>query len=439
MSRPRSYLFICFLLICGTLFSQRQADSLLQLLQNASHDTDKMVLNRKLGSYYGVSDPPKAIDYYKVALDLARKTGKKVSEARILNALGGLSYYNGNYKAALEYAIAGEKIWEELKDKDGLAASYNGISLIYSQNNQYKEALQYLKKALALRVELNDTASIGQSYNNLGGYYEDTENYDSCLYYYNLSLKYLKLSGDKLGEARLLNNIGVVNAKKGNYKLAEAHYRQSLAIKEELDDPVGLSEGYLNLGDLYLAMRSYKPAEAYHLKALEAAKSAEALDLQRDAYQSLALINKATGNINAAYEYLVLYMRYKDSVSTEERTRAITEMNARFNSEKKEKEIALLNKDKETQAALSAGEHKRKNTILIAVGAVLLLVVVFSIFLFNRFKITQRQKNIIEKQKLLVEEKQKEILDSIHYARRIQRSLLTSEKYITRVLDKLKR
>lgn len=444
------FLYLAFISITGR--SQKTADSLLNLLQGAQSDTVKMILNRQLASYYGVSNPQKAMYFYNTALDLAHKTGKRSSEAKIMNALGGLSYYSGNYKAALEFAIRSEKIMEALSDKEGLADCYNGISLIYSQNNQLKDALRYLKKSLALRVELNDTASIGQSYNNLGGYYEDSENYDSCLYYYTLSLKYMKLAGDRLGEARLLNNLGITYAKKKNYPLAEKHYQQSLAIKQELDDPVGLSEGYLNLGDLYVALKQYKPAEDYLLQGLAAAKEAESLDLMRDAYQSLALTNKATGNINAAYEYLQLYMRHKDSIATEENTRFIGELNARFDSEKKEQEIALLNKDKETQAALSAEEHKRKNIILGSVAVGLLLVIVFSVFLYNRFKITQKQKNIIEKQKSLVEqkkeeiekqkdlieEKQKEILDSIHYARRIQRSLLTSEKYIARVISKLK-
>ncbi len=76
----------------------------------------------------------------------------------------------------------------------------------------------------------------------------------------------------------------------------------------------------------------------------------------------------------------------------------------------------------------------------------LLLAIVSGVFIFNRFKVTQKQKRIIENQKTLVEhqkhlveEKQKEILESIYYARRIQRSLLTSEKYIDKNLKKLKK
>jgi hypothetical protein len=53
--------------------------------------------------------------------------------------------------------------------------------------------------------------------------------------------------------------------------------------------------------------------------------------------------------------------------------------------------------------------------------------------------IIEKQKVIVEKQKNLVDEKQKEILDSIHYAKRIQQALITNEKYIERSLSSMNR
>ena len=66
-------------------------------------------------------------------------------------------------------------------------------------------------------------------------------------------------------------------------------------------------------------------------------------------------------------------------------------------------------------------------------------------FMYNRFKVTQKQKgiieeqkNVVEEQKKLVEEKQKEILDSIHYAKRIQMAQVPSEKRVSSILRKLR-
>jgi len=448
--RKIKYLFLA--LFSNLLVEGQNTDSLERVLQTAGSDSAKMWLNMQLGNAIGMNDPAKAALHMKASLELARKSGKKRLEAKLLNSLGGLHYFLGDYTEALKCAISSEKLMEELQDKDGLSDCYNGIALIYSKNNQYAMELKYFKKSLALRQELKDTLSISQSLSNIGGYYEDVENYDSCLIYYNESLRYAKLIHDQYGEALLLNNMGMIYLKRSNFKAGENFLLRSIALKKELDDPIGLAESNINLGDLYLATKRYAEAEKHLLLALDISKKLNALELMRDCYKSLSSTHKFRNDIHGAFKYLELYLQYNDSISTEERTRAITEMNARFNSEKNEKEIALLNKDKEKQAALTAEEHKRKNIILGSVLGGLLLVIIFSVFLFNRFKITQRQKNIIEKQKQLVEqkkeeieqqkelveEKQKEILDSIHYARRIQRSLLTSEKYISRVLNKLK-
>ena len=92
----------------------------------------------------------------------------------------------------------------------------------------------------------------------------------------------------------------------------------------------------------------------------------------------------------------------------------------------------------EKEHALAVLEDKKKNSILISVLAGFVLLVIFSAFLLNRFRVTSRQKKIIEEKNKIVEKKQKEILDSIHYAKRIQQSLLPTEKYIVKNLKRLK-
>jgi len=84
--------------------------------------------------------------------------------------------------------------------------------------------------------------------------------------------------------------------------------------------------------------------------------------------------------------------------------------------------------------SLELAQKKRENTYLVISLCIAGLI---AVLLYNRFRVTRRQKHIIAGQKILVEQKQKEVLDSIHYAKRIQQSLLTSEKYIERILNRL--
>lgn len=123
-----------------------------------------------------------------------------------------------------------------------------------------------------------------------------------------------------------------------------------------------------------------------------------------------------------------------ESIFNETSAKQVAEMSTKFESEKKEQEILLLQKDKQLQDV----EVSRLKTIRNIIIGGLVLVLIFVLVLINRFVLIKRQKTLIEKQKALVDEKQKEILDSIRYAKRIQDALLTSHQYIDRSIKRLK-
>ena len=131
-----------------------------------------------------------------------------------------------------------------------------------------------------------------------------------------------------------------------------------------------------------------------------------------------------------------LQILMRDSMKNEQGRKAVFKQQLKFEYEQKEAE-AKAEQDKKD--VMTEEESRRKNIIIWSAAGGLALLGVFLFILFNRFRIIRRQKTIIEKQKLTVDEKQKEILDSIHYAKRIQESLLPSEKYIERSLKRLKK
>ena len=109
-------------------------------------------------------------------------------------------------------------------------------------------------------------------------------------------------------------------------------------------------------------------------------------------------------------------------------------------SENQQKAISLLNKDKELQLIevkrnAQALKQQRIITYSISIGGILVLILL--LFAFISYKKIQKANYIIKKQKHFVEEKQKEIIDSITYAKRIQTALITSEKYIDKNLNRL--
>jgi hypothetical protein len=135
----------------------------------------------------------------------------------------------------------------------------------------------------------------------------------------------------------------------------------------------------------------------------------------------------------------------KDTILNEKSSQKMAEMSELYKSEKKEEQIKLLEKDKERISAVTEAENWKKNVIISSIVGVLLAVMLVSGFILRSLRITRKQNIIIEMQKseveqskLLVEMKQKEVLDSINYAGRIQRSLLPTESYIEKTFARLK-
>ena len=161
----------------------------------------------------------------------------------------------------------------------------------------------------------------------------------------------------------------------------------------------------------------------------------------RDAYNNLSALDSATGNYKSALNNYKYYILYRDSLINEENTKKTVQQTMQYEFDKKESET----KAEQDKRDVIANEEKQKQKIVIAsVSLGLVLVLILAIVILRSLrqnqkknKIITEQKEIVEKQKELVEEKQKEILDSIRYAKRIQTALITSEKYISKSLNRL--
>ena len=135
-----------------------------------------------------------------------------------------------------------------------------------------------------------------------------------------------------------------------------------------------------------------------------------------------------------AFEDYKLMILYRDSLLNEQNTKKTVQTQMQYEFDKKE---SATKADQDKKNAVAQSDARRKNIVLVFVICSLVLLVLFLIFLFNRFLVIQKQKTVIEKQKAVVEEKQKEILDSIRYAKKIQQSLLPTEKFIDKNLTRL--
>lgn len=286
-----------------------------------------------------------------------------------------------------------------------------------------------------MKLETGKKRDIASSYNNIGTVYYSQKNYDKALEFFKKSMEISEESGDKSTLSSSYQNIGNIYSDLNKEKLAVHYFEQSLKIKLETGDKRGIASAYVNMGQTLKKEKNYIKNKNQLLLALDISREINAKDLIIACYDALSITETDLGDHKNAYLHYKLYMMYNDSMFNEENSKKTAQLSAQYESEKKDNEIKLLNLDKEKQAAISEADSKKQRIIIWSVISGLFLVLIFSIFIYSRWRITQQQKLVIEKQKYLVEEKQKEVLESIRYAKRIQTSLLPTHVYIQRQLN----
>jgi tetratricopeptide (TPR) repeat protein len=409
---------------------QNKADSLENLLSLAKEDSVKIKLLDQLAGVYLATDFDKALFYASKEMELAVKNKLKKQEGSSLNNMAMAHYFMGNYEKSIQHYFEALKAFEAVSDKKGIALTLNFIGNFQRKQGSYPKALEYLQQAQKIFSEINDQHGLAICYDNIGVVYDEMKDYDKALDFYLKSLFIDKALKSNADIPYSLTYAADIYARKGLYQKALDFYLEALKIREDLNDKPGISIIFTNIGEMYLGRGDKTKAVEYLAKGLEIAKAINYKQLIQHLYTTLAEIFSKNSDYKKAYEYHVLSSQIKDSIFTEQNSKQIHEISAKYETEKKEQEIKLLNKDKEKQAAVSEADNRRKNIIIWSVASGLLLALIFTAYVFSSLRISRKQKEIIEA-------KQKEILDSIHYAKRIQQSLLPTEKYIERNLNRL--
>lgn len=463
----------------------KKVDSLIVVLKTAKNDTSKVNTLNLLSKWQGwiVGNNDTARYYALQAKSLAEKLKHSRGLASALNNIG-IAYDNtGNYPLALKYYKEALGIHKQMKNRKGISSSYNNIGIVYNNQGNYPEALKYYYLCLRIEEELGDSSSAAISYFNIAIIYTYQHKYDEALEHYSSSLKFFQKLNDKVSLAAIHNSIGLLYESIGKADLALENHLASKKLSEEIGDINGISaslnhigmnhhnqgrfhealEYYFealklrenssdvkgqagtcgNIGNSYFALGEFKKGRIWQEKSLRIALKHGIKEYIGKSYQLISRTDSALGNYKEAYHNYKLYVIYNDSLLSEENERKsyLAKMQYEFDKRASADSVANAKQGeiKNAQIAKQKAElYARRNQQYYLIGG-LALILVFALFMYNRFKVTSRQKTEIEKQKLLVDLKQKEVLDSIEYASRIQRAIMTSENYIKRQLEKLKR
>jgi len=409
-------------------------------------------------------DALKAINYYIRALRIKRDYKDKKGEAVILNNIGFVYNNQGDIPKALEYYNKSLKIKESLDDKKGMATTLNNIGAIYEKQGDFTKTVEYYNRSLNIYNEIADESGIAWSLNNIATSFYNQGDISKALKYYNKSLALKNKLGEKSSVAWTLNNIGTMYYKQGDYVKALTFYKKALAILEEMDNKEGVSWSYSNIGNIMLIKNKLNEAQSYLYKSLIIAEEIKYPASIRDASELLSQVLEKQGKAKEAFAMFKLFIKMRDSINNEKNLKSIALQEAKY---KYEKQKTIDDLEHEKRLAIDKKEKDRQQVIIYASIAGLILLVIFLFFVFNRLRITNQHKKLIElqkqevirtneelytlnddlnqrneeiitqrdkieKQKTLVEEINQQVSESIDYATRLQKSILPDVRLLAK-------
>lgn len=389
-------------------------------------------------SYNQAGKKQDALNCFLKSQSLLEEIGNKQGLSDVYNNIG-LIYKNvGQISKTLEFYFKCLKICDELKDRKGKASSLNNIGMMYLDLEEYQKGLEYLEEAMKEWEKLNNKRGMSSSLSNLGLVYSKMGKKDLSLQYYFKALVVNEKTGDKEGIGTSLGNIGWVYFEQKKYEKALDYFERSLVYRNSINDKAGIAYANYNLGSVYRKLDKYPLALEYGKKALDQSQVLGYPDIIKRSSLLLYSVYKEKNQPQEALKMYELFISMRDSINNEQTRKAGLKKQYQYEFDLKEKEY----KSEQEKRNIQHSEEVRRQKLIIycaLIGGS--MFVVFSFVLYQRFRLTHRQKAIIENQKLEIDnaftalrEKNKEVVDSIYYARRIQNALLTSQDFFDKNL-----
>ena len=340
-----------------------------------------------------------ALKYGQKALEESQKTQNPDLIANTKKILGSVHRNIGNYDKATAFSLDALNAYEASGNKKEISQLLNNLAIIYSVQKRHEKALEYCKRSIDVGEGIVGKRDLGHSYFNMGAIYNDMKENPKALYYYSRALRLYEDAGDKKGKASLENNIGMVHSSENKPAEALAFFLRAVASYEALRDSSRLANAMNNVSRSYRKLGRYNEALQYARKGLAVAKKSGRKEILIKVYANLSRIHAKMKHCEQSLSYLLRYTAIKDSIHNATRDQRITDMQVKYETAEKEKEIARLNEEQARKDARIAKQKQRQNTIIFSLLGFFTIVFAF----YSRYK--NRKQLQLEKQGMEYEQK----------------------------------
>jgi signal transduction histidine kinase len=353
-------------------------------------------------NYTSLNENANALKYFKIAEDLNRTVRSDLIAENIYCTKGYLYFSLGDFPKAIDNFIPGLKIAEQINDEMMQASLLGNLGSVFGSIKDYKKSVEYLNRQIAIAKKINDGYTLSSGYKNLGWIEYENQHYIEALKYFKMALEVALTINQFDSMAECYGAIGDANEKLGNYNEAFINIYKALELNRKQgnfynigDNLLALSRTILNAGNnkikdviggtLDVKTKREKAIE-FSLEALKIAEEKNTLTLKRDALKQLSNLYNLTGNEEKAFSYFKQYVVAKDSIMSSDNINSINSLQLKFETEKKEQQIKLLNTDNVIKEKEISEKKTQRNGFIVGFALLLLIGVVA----FNRYQVKQK-------------------------------------------------
>lgn len=388
--------------------------------------------------HYWENNLDSAIHYYQKVIEISMDNELWLQAAATLSNQGGMFYLQGDYKKALDNYKESIRLRYLAGDTSGIASCYAGQGNIHYKLQDFESAYNFYSKAYNGYVAQEDRMNSANMLGNIAVQCKYMERYDEAIEIYLQAMALHREIDNLRGLANVTFNLSVMYLEGNELELAKAYMDTAMAVSIEADYEGLFGELYVVLGRYYVELDDCDEAMRWHDKALDYILSSVEPHFKMEGYQYRYQALKCLGRTAEALEAYELFNIYWDTVHDfeEEQQVLMESLKLNFQQALLADSLAQVQKD-----ALHAEELKSQELKALAserlnyvFGILAVLLLGFAYFIWRGYVAKRKANKEIQAQKEIVDEKNKEITDSITYAKRIQEAILPSDQMVNEAL-----
>lgn len=357
---------------------------------------------------------------FKSILKDAQNNKEYLNQIECYNALALIEERRNKFKNSLAYYLKGLKIAEDQNEKYYIAVFLNNIGLIKLNSNQSENALKDFMRAVKISEKLNNARLTSHLYNNIALIYMQDGKKEEAIEQYEKILVYARKSGNPREMAFAATNLSNIYQRDSNFKMAHNYCDTAIMTFKNFNLTLELPKGYLTLSQILIKEKKFNEAMKYVLLAEHLTDSTQTLDNSVGVHFIKSDIYANQLKYNLALEEYKEYKKLSDSLKELSNTRAISEMQSKYNFEKKESEVQkeknqrLLAENKNLVLERQATERKKFQNIII-ISSVILIFLLSGYFYVSYNRKSRKQQQYFSQQLIVsIEEERNRIAKDLH-------------------------